>query len=245
MGPTERPTSPMQPMDSVPTRATRRSGLETTGLLLGVLGTALLINQHLLRFAADTDLWRGLRSPELVAWERSQFASTWPLELLYVAAASLALLLGPRAVARVVGQEGRAGEPVSAWLGAFWIACGVAAGTAALLALTSGGRAAGGTALLFPGPGLALLWGLFVVMAGWGGRRSPLIRRDWTVYAYAVALLPLSTLPAVPLWAGVARLDLDAALTTAVTMAFPAHLLVAHFVIFEVLERRARTSRAP
>lgn len=237
MGPTERPTSPMQAMDIAPPQAKRRSGAETTGLLLGVLGTALLVNQHLLRFVADTDLWRGMRPPVLMAWESTHIRSAWPLELLYVVTASLALLLGPRAVARMLEPEHPSGAPAGRWLGAFWIVCLMAAASAAALSLQGAGRAAGGTALFFYGPGLALLWGLFVAMAGWGGRRSPLVRRDWTIYAYAVALLPLSTLPAVPLWAGLARLELDAALTTAVIVAFPAHLLAAHFLIFERLER--------
>lgn len=228
----------MKRSDTPRPQAARRSHGEANGLLigllLGLLGTALLLNQHLFRFLADTDLWRGLRPPALAAWEADHFRSVWPLELLYAVAASLALLLGPRAVARVLDPEHRAGGS----LGAFWTACLVAAGSAALLSLAGGERAAGGTALLFYGPGLGLLWSLFVAMAGWGGRRSPLVRRDWTIYSYAVALLPLSTLPAVPLWASLPGLDLDAALITAVTLAFPAHLLAAHFVIFEVLERR-------
>ena len=235
----------MQHLDPSGPQAARRSQAETAGLLLGVLGAALLLNQHLLRFLVDTDLWRGLRPPALVTWDASHFQQAWPLELIHAVAASLALLLGPRAVACVIREERPSGARLGISLGAFWIACLVAAGAAAASSLLSAGHGAGGTALLFYGPGLGLLWSLFVAMAWWGGRRSPLIRRDWTIYCYAAALLPLTTLPAVPLWAALTRLDLDAALITAVTMAFPAHLLAAHLVIFEVLERRAGVTRAP
>jgi hypothetical protein len=69
-------------------------------------------------------------------------------------------------------------------------------------------------------------------------KRQPLIRRDWTLYCYALTLLPLTTLPAVPMWVRLAPLDVGSAWITAVTLAFPAHLLAAHFVIFEILDRR-------
>ena len=65
-----------------------------------------------------------------------------------------------------------------------------------------------------------------------------LLRRDWTLYCYAIALLPLTTLPLLPVWSRFANLDINDALITSVILALPTHLLVAHSVICEILDHR-------
>jgi hypothetical protein len=113
--------------------------------------------------------------------------------VLYAACASAALWLGPRAVAAVL-DDSSAVSPV------FLLTCVGAAGTGMGVGWFFGAHGVGGPAMLFYWIGLGVLWIAFAGMAWWGGRRAPLIRRDWTLYCYALALLPLTTLPVVPLW---------------------------------------------
>lgn len=212
-------------------RAGERPFLERLGQLLAVIGSGLLINQFVLRFFLATDLWGSLLSPELLANDRAAFGAGGLVFVLYAAFASAALWLGPRAVAAVLDDS-------SAVSPAFLLTCVGAAGTGMGVGWFFGVHGVGGPAMLFYWAGLGILWTMFAAMAWWGGRRAPLIRRDWTLYSYALALLPLTTLPAVPLWVRMAPLDVGGAWITAVTLAFPAHLLAAHFVIFEMLDRR-------
>ncbi len=55
-----------------------------------------------------------------------------------------------------------------------------------------------------------------------------------------MALLPV--VPSIWIWPLLFELDADQAVITAVTMSFAAHLLVAHYVIFEILERDSPTA---
>jgi hypothetical protein len=209
----------------------QRNVLKRLGQWLAILGSGLLINQFVLRFFVATDLWGSLLSPELLANDHAAFRAGSMVFVLYAAFASAALWLGPRAVAAVLDDS-------SAVSPAFLLACVGAAIAGMWVGWFSGARGVGGPAMLFYWIGLGILWITFVAMAWWGGRRAPVIRRDWTLYSYALALLPLTTLPVVPLWVRLAPLDVGGAWITAVTLAFPAHLLAAHFVIFEILDRR-------
>jgi hypothetical protein len=209
----------------------QRHMLKRLGQWLAILGSGLLINQFVLRFFVATDLWGSLLSPELLANDQAAFRTGGVVFVLYAAFASAALWLGPRAVSAVL-DDAAAVSP------AFLLTCVGAAVAGMGVGWLFGVRGVGGPAMLFYWVGLGMLWVTFVAMAWWGGRRAPLIRRDWTLYTYALALLPLTTLPAVPLWVALASLDVGSALITAVTLAFPAHLLAAHFVIFEMLDRR-------
>lgn len=204
--------------------------LETFGRIAGLVGTGVVTSQYLLRFLTGIDLWHGLLDAELQSRERAVFLANWWWFVAYVMAAGTALMLGPRAMVSVL--SGRPAAP------AFFAACVGAALAGAAMSLAGGGRGVGGVTLQFYWLGLCVLWSVFVAMACWAGRWSPAIRRDWTLYCYALALLPLSTVPAVPLWVALAGLDVHAAAVTAVTLAFPGHLLAAHFLIVEVLDRR-------
>lgn len=208
-----------------------RPALKRLGQLLAILGSGLLVNQFVLRFFGATDLWGSLLSPELLANDQAAFRAGSVVFVLYAAFGSAALWLGPRAVAEVL-DDSSAVTPV------FLLTCVGAAVAGMGVGWYFGTRGVGGPAMLFYWVGLGILWAASAAMAWWGRRRSLLIGRDWTLYCYALALLPLTTLPAVPMWAGLASLDVGSAWITAVTLAFPAHLLAAHFVIFEMLERR-------
>lgn len=75
---------------------------------------------------------------------------------------------------------------------------------------------------------------------------SAVIVRDWTFYSYGMALLPLSIIPAIPLWHMLDAMDLDEAVITASTLSFAGHYLIAHFVLYEMIGRRAiSTPRSP
>jgi hypothetical protein len=211
--------------------AAPRPLLKRLGQWLAILGSGLLINQFVLRFFVGTDLWGSLLSPELLANDQAAFRAGGVVFVLYAAFASAALWLGPRTVEAVL-DDAAAVSP------AFLLACLGAAGAGMGVGWFFGVHGVGGPAMLFYWTGLGILWTMFAAMAWWGGRHVPLIRRDWTLYSYALALLPLTTLPVVPLWAGLAPLDVGGAWITAVTLAFPAHLLAAHFVIVELLDRR-------
>ena len=75
---------------------------------------------------------------------------------------------------------------------------------------------------------------------------SAVIVRDWIFYSYGMALLPLSIIPAIPLWPMRDAMDLDEAVITASTLSFAGDYLIAHFVLYEMIGRRAiSTPRSP
>ena len=67
-----------------------------------------------------------------------------------------------------------------------------------------------------------------------------LAARDWTFYVYGLTILPLLIVPLLPLWARVPAMDADGAMVTAATIAFAGVFFAVHWVIFEIIDRRAR-----
>lgn len=159
------------------------------------------------------------------------FRAAWPLFALYAAGVGWALFEGVGAL-RLALSEGRAAPR-------FVAACALAAVSGALLASVRGAAVPGGGTMLFYWWGLAVLWlvALARLLAGTrAGQRA--VVRDWTAYAYALALLPLTFLPSVPLWHALDAMTLDEATITACTASFASHYLVAHLLIYEVAARR-------
>ncbi|MGR8918182.1 MAG: hypothetical protein ACU85V_01085, partial [Gammaproteobacteria bacterium] len=145
--------------------------------------------------------------------------------------ASAAIVSGAGAVRRVLAGE-------AAGVG-FTGAAVAAAVAGSVLAHARADSLAGGVTMLFFYDALALVWILTALTAAVAARRGrPLVARDWTLYSFAVALVPATVVLSLPLWAALPVMDLDNAAVSAATMAFAGHYLVAQLVISEVLDRR-------
>lgn len=172
--------------------------------------------------------WRNQGSAEQVALQ-----VYWPVLIVYVLAVAGAALTAPRAVVRAIDR----GVPTAR----FSFACIAAAIAGCALYATIGVDGTGSPTMAFYWGGLALLWSGAIAMSHLCRRwRKPLAVRDWTIYAAAIALIPLTMIPSVPLWPLFFELDADQTIITAATSSFAAHMLIAHYVIFEILERRPR-----
>ncbi len=162
--------------------------------------------------------------------ESGAFARAWPLFAIYLAGLAVALSAGPRAVRRAI-SEGSSSVPFSA-------GCIVSALSGSAMSAVIGDRGVGQEIIFFYWAGLGVLWTASIAMIHTSERASkPEAVRDWSIYAYAMALLPLTVVPGIPIWPLLFELDAHEAVITAGTMAFAAHLLAAHYVIFEILER--------
>ena len=194
------------------------------GVALGSVAAALTTYQFIVT------AWLAHGSAEHAALQAS-----WPVFVTYVAAVGYAAFAAPQAVARAV----RNGAPTFR----FSLACLAAAVAGFVLYETIGAGGIGAPTMAFYWGGLALLWGGAVAMIHLCKRwRKPLAVRDWTVYAAAMALIPLTMIPSVPLWPLFFELDPGQTIMTAATSSFALHMLIAHYVIFEILERRPRRS---
>ncbi|MCC7410430.1 MAG: hypothetical protein IT495_02175 [Gammaproteobacteria bacterium] len=198
--------------------------------MASIAAIAVVVYQFVLRFHVGG---LPMAAPEAAGApaDPALFTRAWPYFVAYAGAATGALLLGPPALARALRSA-----PVG---NAFFAACAAAAIAGAGLGIVVADQGTGGATMPFYWGGLAGIWLVCVAMALWARPRSTPALRDWTIYCYALALLPLTTWPSVPLWRQLAGMTADEAVITAVTMAFASHLLVAHYFIFERLERRA------
>ena len=169
------------------------------------------------------------------AAEVALFNSAWAVLVLYALASVAAMAASLNAIAAaVVGAK--AGP-------AFHLACLVAAASGALFASVSGAHLPGGWPVLFYWWALAGLWilaSLTAISAARSGRDR--VARDWTLYSAALAWLPLTVIPQVPLWVQLNVMDADSAVQTAVTLSFIAHYLIVHLVINRVLDRAPATA---
>ena len=159
----------------------------------------------------------------------------WPLLVAYVVAVACAAASVPLAVVRAITD----GTPTHR----FSLACIAASVAGWLMYATIGVDGIGSPTMAFYWGGLAALWSGAIAMIHLCRRwRKPLAVRDWTIYAAAIALIPLTMIPSVPLWPLLVDLDPGQTIMTAATSSFAAHMLIAHYVIFEILERRPRRS---
>lgn len=211
-----------------------RPGLRWFYITISAACTALIVNQFVLRFFLPTDLLAAFTTAEIAAHDAAAFRARWPVFFLYALGSTVALLTGPQAIADNIAGR-RTAHPV--FLGACLGSAAAGAGIAASL----GAESLGGSAILFYWYGVALLWSFSVGMVYFGrARRSPLVARDWTLYSYAIAAAPLTFYATVPLWVAAAHMDREAAYLTGATIGLPAHLLIAHYVIVEILDRPQR-----
>ena len=194
-----------------------------------VAGVAVLAFACVLRFVAPFEAITWL-TPGDGAGAADGFALAWPLFVLYALASASAMAASLDAVAAVAR-----GRQVS-WR--FHTSCIAAAIAGGLLATARGADLPGGWPAMFYWWALAGLWSFAVLLALRAGRSGrALVARDWTVYSAALAWLPLSVIPQVPLWELLDVMDLDTAVQTAVTLSFIGHYLVAHLAITHLLDR--------
>ncbi|MGR9091025.1 MAG: hypothetical protein ACU85U_10650 [Gammaproteobacteria bacterium] len=192
------------------------------GVALGGVATALTACQFIVK------AWLADGSAEHAALQ-----AFWPVFVAYVVAVGYAALTVPLAVTRALAD----GAPTIRF--SFACVAAAVAGFALYKAIGAGGI--GGPTMAFYWGGLALIWSGAVAMIHLCRRwRKPLAVRDWTIYAAAMALIPLTLIPSVPLWPLFFELDPGQAIMTAATSSFALHMLIAHYVIFEILERRPR-----
>ena len=160
----------------------------------------------------------------------------WPIFAGYLAGMGLAL--GSAAGALQKAQtHGRSS-------GLFSIACIITAICGGAMSLVNGNNGIGENVIHFYWNGLALIWVASIAMVHCSeALRKPLAVRDWMVYSYAMLLLPLTIVPSMPIWPILFDLDAHQTIITATTSSFAAHFLIAHYVIFEILERSSKTSK--
>ena len=188
---------------------------------LSVIGSAIISYWFFLRFSLD-DL--------SLAEARAFDASPLPF-LLYVLSAITCLWLGPQALAKAVREHALDLR--------FNLCCIVCAWCGAWMSHAIGDDAVGGAAMQYYWFGLALVWSFIVLGVLLAHRRAkPLVVRDWTIYAYALCLLPVFIVPGIPIWASLPAMDADDAMVTAVTVPFAGIFLAVHWLIFERLEKR-------
>ena len=168
--------------------------------------------------------------------EADAFNTYWPIFALYLAGLVVTLWFAPKAL------ENAQNKGVNTLR--FSIGCVITAVAGLAMSLVIGDNGVGGTVIHFYWGGLALIWTASIAMAHLSEKLAkPLAVRDWVVYSLAMALIPLTLVPSVPLWSLMFTLDPHESILTATTSSFAAHFLVAHYVIFEILDRRKSKPR--
>ncbi|MCG8691024.1 MAG: hypothetical protein MI806_07425 [Minwuiales bacterium] len=207
--------------------------LYKAGLAVGAIVALAVVNQYVLRFLMDSDLFAALTPVGIAENDAIAFAAAPHWFVLYAAATALAVLSGPAAVrASIRGDRG----PAS---GIFLAACVAAALLGAVVAFALGTGSVGGTDLLFYWSGLAYVWLVAVGVSIWGiSTRRRVVARDWLIHSYGLALLPITIYPMIPFWAWAMDMSIGGAASTAVTLAFAGHFLVSFYVTVQLLERR-------
>lgn len=214
---------------AAPARTTPRWSI---GLAYGaaVAGAALVAMHHVLRFVLPDDPWALWLPSAQLAQDAAAFERHWPLALAYVLTVTLAMFTGIGAVRRALAT-GQAST-------GFMLAAAAAAVAGAALAGLNGANQPGQLTMVFYGWGLCLLWLLALARIGFAARAARMaVVRDWTMYAAALAFLPLSMLPAVPLWSLLESMDVHRATVTAATIAFAGQYLLAHLLVTASWER--------
>lgn len=165
--------------------------------------------------------------------EALAFTNSKPIFIAYIVALAAAVYLGPNAVRQSIAQF-----RVSIGFSLACIACALAG---VGMSIAVGPSGVGGEVIIFYWAGLALIWIASVAMihvCDKLGKNAGL--RDWTIYVYAMCLLPLTIIPGLSMWPWLFDLTPQEILLTAVTASFAAHFVIAHYLIFEVLERRKK-----
>ncbi len=163
------------------------------------------------------------------------FAAHWPIFVIYLTGLALALFYAPKALknAQYEGTNTRI----------FSIACIVTSVAGIAMSLSIGDDGVGRAVIHFYWGGLAIIWIASIAMAHLSEKLDkPLAVRDWVVYSFAMLLIPLTLVPSIPLWSLLFELDPHETILTATTSSFAAHFLVAHYVIFEILDNRRKKS---
>ena len=206
-----------------------RARWRTSGRIALAAGVAVVSLVYVGHFAWPAAGWQWYAGAQAVA-DTALFESRWAAFVLYALASAAAMSTSLNAIAAAVAGE-RAGRP-------FHLACVAAAVSGAFLASACGARLPGGWPVLSYWWALAGLW-IFATMFAIRADRAArtLVARDWTLYSAALAWLPLTVIPQVPLWAQFTVMDDDTAMQTAVTLSFIGHYLITHFVITCVLDR--------
>jgi hypothetical protein len=206
------------------------------GLTLNAIVALAMLWMTVLRFIPLASDWSTIDLAGSSA-DTQLFARAWPLYAVYWLACAAALLLVPHALRRALKRGDLSAS--------FIVACTGTAVFGVLLNTVRGDAAPGGPSMAFFWYGLAVLWliALARMIAGaLAAQRST--TRDWAVVNVALALLPVSVLPSIPLWSIVADLDLDRAIVTAATASFALHYLVAHWFTTDVVVLKRKTPRA-
>lgn len=208
-------------------------GWRRAAYTVAAAASLLVAMHHVLRFVLPSDPWQLWLTPEQLRNDAEIFRRTWPLATVYTAASGVAMLSGIGAARAALRQT-----PTS---DVFFGAAAVAAISGALLASWSGAGLLGGATLHVYWWALAGLWLLAILRARSG---PPVVARDWTLYTVALAFLPATVLPGIPLWQTLGALDNQQAVITAVTLSFAAHYLLAHYYLYEVARRRTANETA-
>lgn len=163
------------------------------------------------------------------------FRAYWPIFVLYLMGLVCALFYAPTALknAQSVGKN----------TAKFSIGCVLASLGGFAMSLSIGDDGIGRGVIHFYWGGLALIWVASVAMAYLSETLAkPLAVRDWVVYSFSMLVIPLTLVPSISLWPLFFELDSHETILTATTSSFAAHFLVAHYVIFEILDRRKTKS---
>ncbi len=207
--------------------------LYKAGLAVGMVTALAVVNQYVLRFLIDSNLFAALTPAGIAENDAMAFSAAPHWFVLYAAAAALAVLSGPAAVrASILGQRG----PASVIFPAASVAAAV---LGAVVAFALGPGSVGGTDLLFYWSGLAYVWLVAVGVSVWAtltGRR--VVARDWLIHSYGLACLPITIYPMIPFWAWAMDMSIGGATSTSVTLAFAGHFLVSFYVTVQILGRR-------
>lgn len=206
-----------------------RARWRTSGRCALAVGVALVCRVYVGPFVWPAAGWQWLVAAPSVT-DNALLESGWVAFVPYALASAVAMRASLDAIAAAAAGV-RAGL-------SFHLACVAAAVTGAFLATAFGARLPGGWPVLSYWWAMAGLW-IFATMSAIRAERADRSRvaRDWTLYSAALAWLPLTVIPQVPLWAQFALMDDDTAMQTAVTLSFIGHYLITHVAITRVLDR--------
>ena len=223
-----------QASQSATGRAKKSNSLETHAggavyvlSIAGVLTTAIVFNQFVLRFLFGTDLVGMVRPEAQALLEAQVFAAWWPVFVAFAAASAAAALAAPGAVAALAGQPSRLEKTprsldVVIWAGA------AAAILGYVVSLLLGAEALGGTDRHFYYGGMAVVWlvlvGMLVLAVRYRHREQAF---DWLLHNAAVANVQPLIIPQIVFWP-LFGLNPQEAYSTAVTLA-PVGALFASF----------------
>ena len=155
----------------------------------------------------------------------------WPVFAIYLLAMAGALISGRGAMEKA--------QKLGASTAVFSFSCGMVAVCGAVMSLVNGASGIGGNIINFYWTGLAIIWVGSILMIHFSeASNKALAVRDWTVYSCAMLLLPLTIVPSIPIWPVIFDLDIHQTMITATTSSFAAHFLIAHYIVFEILEKR-------